>query len=589
MAKEKAPSGGWEEYISRLVSYVEGEQGFTKRNEKLKEQRDRRFRRHAPSIPAEYAKVATEFRSPFIFDILRRAPGLTSAEHPTPKVIPISAAAKAQENSSLRERWLKYAYRRMDKGGNTFARIMDALAADGQAVWKVIVDKHRWAAPRRAKDEGADDYLDRVDKHHKANFPFVWEHITTDTVYPLYDERGLAEALIITTDSGSRLARKFGLGYNRDGEWVKGDGETEPPSNARFIEYWSRERFGYMIDNTLIKTGRHDYGQVPIFSASLSETSAPGIEDQHFGLAWPLIPLQDYVDSMMTMLAISAYLQAFATPSLEPVGDNQVLDEDLQGLSVEHIIGKLQTPPMGYKYVWSVPPGLGNDALRLLEWCKSEMDRIGLAPVLFGHLGSDVSGTAQQTAIAVAKSIMAPGVKNICLAFDDMAHMMLRMVEKLGKDGVPVWVTDGPKGEWLVLKPNDVKGYYEVSHTLEPIIPAEQQMKYMWLADAQARGLVDKNTVREAGMNITNPEETDMKVMIENARQSQAYQQKLQEEWLKYHDEAMLPGGAAKGQAPKPNLPIAPGGPGAQVLPGQNAGMMPGQRVATRVEGMGRG
>ncbi len=109
MAKEKAPSGGWEEYISRLVSYVEGEQGFTKRNEKLKEQRDRRFRRHAPSIPAEYAKVATEFRSPFIFDILRRAPGLTSAEHPTPKVIPISAAAKAQENSSLRERWLKYA------------------------------------------------------------------------------------------------------------------------------------------------------------------------------------------------------------------------------------------------------------------------------------------------------------------------------------------------------------------------------------------------------------------------------------------------------------------------------------------------
>jgi hypothetical protein len=244
---------------------------------------------------------------------------------------------------------------------------------------------------------------------------------------------------------------------------------------------------------------------------------------------------------------------------------------------------------MGYRYAWSVPPGLGNDALRLLEWCKSEMDRIGLAPVLFGHLGSDVSGTAQQTAIAVAKSIMAPGVKNICLAFDDMAHMMLRMVEKLGKDGVPVWVTDGPKDEWLVLKPNDVKGYYEVSHTLEPIIPAEQQMKYMWLADAQARGLVDKNTVREAGMNITNPEETDMKVMIENARQSQAYQQKLQEEWLKYHDEAMLPGGAAKGQAPKPNLPIAPGGPGAQVLPGQNAGMMPGQRVATRVEGMGRG
>ncbi|MCK9601021.1 MAG: hypothetical protein M0R06_18405 [Sphaerochaeta sp.] len=595
MPKDKAPSGGWEQHILGLVRYIEGNEGFTKRNEKLKEQRDRRFRRHAPQIPEEYKKTAAEFRSPFIFDILRRAPGLTSAEHPTPKVIPISAGSDAQENSSKKEKWLKHAYRRMDKGGQTYNKIIDAMVADGMAVWRVIVDKHTWAVGRRKKDESSDDYLTRVKEHHKANFPFVWEQVPGDTVYPFYDEKGLEKVLVITTDSGARLAKKFHLGYNADGEWVfGGEGDNPPPETARFIEYWDRDTFGYMIDNTLVKVGDHDYGQVPFFFASLGDTSAPNVEDQNFGLGWPLMPLQDYEDSMMTMLANSAYWTAFPTPTLEPVGDNQVApDEDEQNVTVEHIVGKLQVPPMGFKYGWMVPPALGIDAMRLLEWVKGQMDRIGLAPVLFGEVGKDVASATQQTAIAVAKSIMAPGLKNVSLGFNDMAHMMLRMVEKLGKDGVPIWVTGGPKGEWLVLTPKDVKGYYEVEHTAEPIIPAEQHMKYMYLADANQKGLIDKNKVREDGMNITDPEDMELKVMLENARQSPAYQQKLQEEWLRQHEENAGAGAAvpAVGAAmpPPANTPMTPGGPNSMGAPGLNMGMQPGGPVAARAQGQGRG
>lgn len=306
-SKVKAPAGGWDKYVSDLVRYVEEHPGFTARNKNLDELKSRRFGLKEPHVPKEFKdKVSGSFKSPFIFDILRRAPGLTSTTLPVPKVIPLEVGQKAQENSSKRENWLKYAYELMDKQGSTYLKIMDALAANGLTCWKAILDKHTWAAPERGESESSDDYLARVKGHKRSHFPFVWEHVPTETCYPRYDEKGLSYVLQITKDSARRLAYKYGLSRGQDGKWTRKrtayDAENWTNDEAKFVEYWDRNVFVYMVDDFVVKVGEHGYGEVPYFFAALTVTSASEIEYQHFGLAHPLMSLQDNFDEFVSML-----------------------------------------------------------------------------------------------------------------------------------------------------------------------------------------------------------------------------------------------------------------------------------------------
>ncbi len=590
MAKEKAPVGGWSEYIDSLVQYVEGDSsGFVARNKKIEEQRDRRFMKRDPHVPTEYEKTATKFKSPFIFDICRRAPGLTSSELPTPKVTPYKLGREAQDNSTKREKWLKACYVRMDRGSNTFLQIMDALAADGMAVWKVILDKHSWAAPARNDGEDAKAYAERATEHHRKNFPFHWEQVSIDTVYPFYDENGLAELLQITKEDPRRMARKYGLVPTRDGKLVKGRTAAEGaswPTECKFIEYWNREWFVYKVDDVEVKRGRHGYERVPYFFAPLTRTSSRREDEKFYGLGFPLMSLQDTLDSLITCQLNWAYLNGFAYVVLRPTSQDAAPIPEGTVIHLEH--GKPFYPPRGWEVVFLAPPSAGQDMAELRNIIKTVIDQVGLAPVLFGNLAGQRSNAAQLTAIAVAKSILQPGMQNIAYGFDEMAAFIQRQIEKLGEP-VPVWdeVKKGKKrgGEWRELSPEDVDGYYEVSHQLEPILPGEQYQQYLYLADAQARGLVDKNYVREEGMGIGAPEEMDIRVKVEKFTESPQYLNVLHGEWLKkYHPQAQ-----PQALGTPANLPIAPGGPGTEVIAGMQQGLMPGAPPAARVEGQGRG
>lgn len=587
MAKENVPIGGWEGYVNDLVSYVEKDPGFQARNTKIREGRDRRFRKQRVKIPEEYRRISSEFKSPFIFDILRRVPGLVATTLPTPKVRPYTEGASAQKNSSLREDWLRYGSVRMDKDCSTFFKIIDAIGADGCGCWKTLLDRHMWGAYGPKGDKESDgEYNKRVSEYHRAHWPIFREHVVTDTVYPLKDENGIGQVLQITKDSGAVLARKYGLSFTKDG-WVKGrDSYAEnPPDQAKFIEYWNREYFVYMVDDLIVKKGRHNYGDVPYFFAPLGETSSPKIEDQYFGLGWVMEPLCDKFDSFMTALENYAMISAFPYPTLKPISEMAIADEG-QSKQVRLVQGEIYTPPMGYELVWMQPPNIHQDVIRVLDFLKNEIDRLGLAPVLYGLFQGEQSSASQQTAISVAKSILSAGINNICTEFNREARLRFRMIELLGEP-VPIWRTDGPQREWLELGPEDLHGYYEVEHTLEPVIPAEQQMRYMFLADAQARGAITMNQLREEGLSINAPEKVDMDVMVETARKSTQYQNMLFSKWIeKFHPEE---GGPYAGGAPEANLPVAPGGVGAQGAAGLNQGMQPEQRVATRPQGVGRG
>jgi hypothetical protein len=586
-----------QDYIKELVSFVEKDADFQERDARIHELNERRFCKRAPKIPAEFRKTASDYRSPFIFDVLRRAPGLTSTVLPTPKVTPLKSGPKAQENSSLREEWLKAAYIRMDRENTIYHRIMDSLSADGCACWKVITDKHTWASvTARKKDETEEEYLERVGEHRKQHFPFYWEHAPISTVYPFYDENGLCEVLQITRQSAARVAKRYGITKDSNKSWRKGKRGDIPQGECKHIEYWSRTEFAYQVDDFLVGKGKHEYKRPPYFIAPLVVTGSGNPATDFYGLAWPMIYLQDIFDTLITTQLNWAIMNGFPYAALEPISDNAIpLDPKDMIVKLEH--GKPYVPPPGYKLVWVTPPPTGQDMASLRELIKQAIDQVGLAPVLFGDFPSDTSGTAANTMVAVAKSIFGPGLRNIARAFDDMAAFIQEQVEQLGDD-VPVFAVSQERdsaGKYINLGPDDIKGYYQVEHTLEPVLPAEQQLKYMHLADAQARGYVPKTYVLEEGMNINNPERVLDEVWLENAEADPRVQQVIMTEALKPYIQTpqsnpAAAAMAAMGQgAPGKNVPVAAGGPGASVAPGIQQGLQPGQRPATRPANMGRG
>ena len=582
-----------QDYINSLVKYVENDSEYKARNDRIASVEQRRFMQRKPLMPTEYEKKVTEFRSSFIFDILRRAPGLTSVQFPEPKVTPLKSGPEAQINTSLREQWLKAAYVRMDRDSNIYHKLMDAFFAKGAAVWKVIVDKHRFANPEKDTDEKDADYLDRSEEHRRKNFPFYWEPINYECYYGFNDDDGLCEALIITKQSKMRLAKKYNIHPDAEGHWSRGAPDDTLTGDAKFVEYWSRTKYAYLVEDIIVGKGEHDYDRVPIFVAPMTMTSSTDKANECFGLADPLVPMQDAFDDLVTGKEYWGSLNNFPYAGLRPTSEN-VLPIDPKNAKVELKYGQVYIPPPGWELTWIVPPGTSRDSNEMVSLIKQMIDQTGLAPILFGTFPNDTSSSAMNTMIAVSKSIFGPGLDNMARAFDDMAEFLQQQVEHLGKDGVPVWVEPPDQetaGKYEALKPSDIKGYYRVRHNLSPVLPAEQQAKYMYLADAFARGLVTADYVREEGMAIGSPEDMGDSVWLEKAAQDPRVNNVIMGESLRPYAKqeaaaAMMPGSDAM-QAMTANQPISPGGPGAMGAQGINQGMAPGQRVMTRQPGMG--
>ena len=118
---------------------------------------------------------------------------------------------QAADNASKREKWLAASYRKMDRGKNIYARITDALVADGEATWKVYCKIHRWHVERG--EYAAEEYLNKVAETRRTHFPFAWEHVASTTYYPLaWDEEGLSEVLEITEREAFPLLHQYHLG-----------------------------------------------------------------------------------------------------------------------------------------------------------------------------------------------------------------------------------------------------------------------------------------------------------------------------------------------------------------------------------------
>lgn len=574
------------EYIDELGRHLMSK--FDIRNQHIENVRDRRYLRKPPIIPAKFKSLTNmePFQFPLILDVLRRATAIVGIDFPRPTVVPLEPGDKEQRRSSLREKWLPQAYRRMF-GHNAYDKGIDSLFEAGEAVWHVREHQHAFSNVIRNTGEKAASYNRRVYRHHQQTFPYSALYVDPTTWYPVYDEEGtLTEVLEITQRERLPLMKRYKDRLGDRAPQYADMGE----SSVKFTQYTSRTETVYLVENEEVYRVQHNYGIVPYFSATAIVNSSLRREDWGMSFVYPLIALQDAISNLITMWMNWGFLNGFPMLKLKPVtGEDAIPDYD-EKPSVELVPGGIFVPPTGFEANWWEAPGMGGELRELERILKSYVDEFSLADILRGAGESgQLSGVAAQLMIAVAKSIFGPGVHNVNQVFNDIAAFVQRRIDVGIKDVVPIWSPEEgdktkKKGEWIELGPDDIEGYYAVEHTLDAIIPAEQMAKSLWLNDGVQRGLVPKRVAIEEGYNQHAPEEWMDEIYIETIYDQPNVNSRIIEE-------ALNPEGSAPVPPPGPpaNTPISPGGAGQVVTPGINQPIQPGAPMPARAPGQGRG
>ncbi len=591
MAKPRRniPTGGWEGYIKDLAQEVETT--YRDRNVRHEMVHNHRMMKIGPKLPEKFTTSGVEFRAPLVFDLLRRIVAIINMM-PVPKRIPLdSVSAEAQKNSSLIENWLMRFYETLF--GSSYEVIKDALCADGMAVFKVILDRHKWGGIEREENEDADVFNNRVTNLHRANMPFELEHIASSTYYPVDD--GSEEVLEITQRYARPLARQYGL-VPFDGKLVK-PRELGPKgatagayhSTSKFIEYWNKTHYVYMVDETIVDEGDHDYGRPPYFAAFATMTSSKDPSEQGISFAYPLIPLQQGVNEAVTMKLNWGRLNSYPSASLEPISDDVGSAFDENEPTVEITPGALMKLPAGYRFHWNEAPTVGADLTQMLMFILEMANQVSLAPILSGDTGSNAMSQASLATVStIAKSIFGPGLDSMCRAFDSMAEFTLELIDRVLKEPVPLFDVTGKKGTWIEIGPDDIKGYYRIKHNIEASIPAEKYQKAVVYGDAYSRGAVSMRYYREEGLGVNDPDVMDTERTVEDMRKTPQYWNFLMQKFMdriqgipavpatspgNINPQALQQMVAGQGENIAPqgtpaNAPVGPGGPGAPVVQG---------------------
>jgi len=590
-----------QEHIDRMYSLVQSR--YQGRNKRIKSVRDRRWNIVGPTIPKAFRKTVKEARLPYVRDLVKRGQAVLASAMPNPKRKPIDGAkVKDTKLSSKVERWLKASYRRMSRDEAVFEQITDALASDGEAVWKVTLRTKDWGEARRDEEKYPDDadsdkYLARAHKVWKNHFPFQWEHIDTQTFYPVRrGPDGFLETLEVSTRETYAVVDELGLSLTNGkieprlsdlGPVIAADpsfAEVIPSidftNTCQYAEYYNTTHCAYLVNGKIVKVEEHPYGEPPYFNPLFSPTSAKDPQYRTEGLADSILQLQDHVEEYTTIRMNWAQLTGFPVGRLRPVTEDAVLATE-GDLKITWEQGGTVKAPDGFMWEWTPAPGTGSDLAALTEFFTMLIKDVSLAPILYGEAQGDLSGPAAQSLIAMARAIFGPAIENVGREFDRMGAFMLRLVDREIGVPVPVWERPGltktdkktHPGGWIELGPDDIDGYYDVEHELAPVVQLERMAKAIWLADAQARGAVTMNYYREEGLGINDPEEMDKEVKVEQYRNSQPYTDAVLQEVFRRipslaqaapmaAQQMMMPG------APPEAMPVQPGGPGVPMVAG---------------------
>jgi len=430
-------------------------------------------------------------------------------------------------------------------------KFIDQCAGDGMGVRKLM--RTTWEGyPLKEEDESDSAYNKRVDEFVENSPPIPLKERLVDplTFYPSLSE--WSEAVI---ESGKRPARealralrlapddaKAGhLNHVPEGSPYP---QWEPPPSMgpdiQVDEIWTPEEVILNVSGevfSLPNDERQFAGKIPYVWAYGEVTGLDDPALASLSVIFPLMYLQPWLDTILGSMASWSIIAG--NPTAYITRDAAVLQAGVRATdeiaTIDFHPGKMYDFGVGARPGFLEPPGSGPAIVEFINLLITLMDRVSLAPIASGFIGTRTPGLTQAAAMEAATAKLTPIVENAQFATADFIKLCFHVIENILKK--PVWVsgytyesdTANKKLGSIRLAPADIRGHYDVLYnlqmeTLQDEIARGTHAAFMHQSTLWSR----RRSQKFSGVN--NPTEED----IQRARET-VMQLPLVQAWLAAH------------------------------------------------------
>jgi hypothetical protein len=588
------------EYVRELKDHLT--ERFAKQKAQIEHTRALRALLHEVKIPDAYKTTTEVVKTPLLADMVQRTTATLTVNEATYHATPLGSSDQAQDISSLKEKWLPAAYRRMEQEERrrTFRMLMSAAIGDGMAVSQLLWKPQAWSPwPRRKADEEGEQYTKRTAEHTiKRPFPFALRDLDPLSYYYFDRDSGGREVLIVKRLPLGPTAKALRV-YRQDGRWIEGQpGKEIPPTEStskdvEVWEHWDEGEVTYALDGEQAKVMKNPWPEPPFvdFAGLSSHERVP--ERSFLPVTFAFEHLIPFLDRLLTMKSNWMYMAAFPQPVLHlTLSHMQQLvstlpPEQARANTPMVELGKLLTLYEGEDFSYASLPPVGDDLNQLLQWTMQMIDAAGMSPIMRGiSPGADATGYLANQMMTAARLAYDPITDNSQFAKAKEAWLVLWGTDHLCKgQPVPVWGEHPKKGrnDWLMLGSKEIDGHYDIECKIEPLLPSNFIMEGQFGISQVQGGAISMKTHREKYLHISAPEDEEKQILLEKVKASPVYEDLMMKR-IALKAGLMWPPPTPPAPPPMPGaMPGAPVPEAMPVTPGQG---MPLSQESVQPSGM---
>jgi hypothetical protein len=470
-----------------------------------------------------------EVRSSIGYSIVERVTGMLTDN---PRRCSVPPAAETQKAKDASEKIEKFAPVALDEVARISedepdARMIENLVAYGHGCQKLVYAPARWAGfPRQKKGQDDKEYNEAAEQWKKGRpLPIAWSSLDPRTVFPRWDELGLA--MILERDERP-VIDLHPERYNRAKEFPElweFDRLKGGLSTVHFSQLWTRETLTYAVNGQVVHHQRHNYGAPPYVYSMGTTTSNPDPTYRGLGLLFPLRYLLPYLDRLLSQKGTAVRIWAWPTPvikhSMKLLELNPMSAEPPQ---IEVIPGKAVNLWGDSEVTFLTWAGNGPDADEQLRLIMQMIERAGLADVLYGQgVGSGDSGYLVNQLISAARMKLRPIIRHAEIAMERVIVLLLDVIEYQVGQTLHVYQygkqSEGQSSGWISLGPDDIKGYRQVRVELIPQMPTDEYAVAQMAMNLKRERLWSRERAMQR-VNVEQPETEKRTIAVEEFEDS---------------------------------------------------------------------
>lgn len=491
-----------EDVAYSLARIEEAKRRDAARNDRWTDIEAIRYRQHPVPVPKRFLQQGLGVvRTSHVNRDIRTVVAITTETFPRIECPPVNESQREQERSSLVEKVMNAALRKLDSANGPqrpYKRAADTAATYGLGVHKLLYLPDAWDPSELARRVMADateedaEYLTRVERYKQgAPLPFLWQALDPRTFHGYYEAGKLVEVLEITRRGRLEVAeryRRYGVRYDRkegrltSSRWGRPEAEEalgaddSSAETLEFTEHWllvpvgERKSKGtqqrvpgqrwtavvrYLADGIVLHEQDMGYDRLPYFPFFGIATASASPQFEAQGVAEDIIGYAPALDFLLTLRQNWGYIAGYAmmlyrrqmpaggvsgTPGVVPDVEAAIKALEVSPVApIEFEPGVAKELLAGEDLSWMQPPPVGADLAQMPQILLELMREASIVPdVLRGKIEPNTPAYSSAQGLAAATRNIDPITDNHSLALTQLVQFLLWLIEHKHADAIYV-------------------------------------------------------------------------------------------------------------------------------------------------------